>query len=42
MGNEAKVLICMIHGHELRGGGLLEGMEEPGGEGQRWKKMGQL
>ena len=28
--------ICMIHGHELRGGRLLEVMEVPGGGG-RWK-----
>ena len=39
---EAKELICMTHGHELRGGGMLDGgvcMVE-GGKGE--KKLGQL
>ena len=38
----AKELICMTHGHELKGAGMLEGMV-----GTRWKeanreKLGQL
>ena len=34
MGNgEAKELLCMTHGHELSGGGMLEGMGVPGGGG---------
>ena len=36
---EAKELIGMTHGHELRGGGLLEGMGIPGRDRG---KMGQL
>ena len=43
MGNgEAKELICMTHGHELREG-MLEGMGILGGRGKRGqKRMGQL
>ena len=38
----AKELICMTHGHELRGGGILVegGCRVEGDEGE--KKMGQL
>ena len=38
MGNvEAKELICMTHGHELRRRGLLGVMGVPGGGAQRGK-----
>ena len=42
MGNgEAKELICMTHGHELRGGMLVGGScRVEGNKGE--KKMGQL
>ena len=32
---EATELMCVTHGHELRGGGLLEEMGVLGGGGQR-------
>ena len=35
---EAKKLICMTHGHELRGGLLLEGKGVPDGGGQMGNK----
>ena len=40
---EAKELICMTHGHELRGAGMLEevGCREEGDKGIK-KKTGQL
>ena len=34
---EAKELICMTHGHELRGKELMEAMGILGGGGQRGK-----
>ena len=34
---EAKELICMTHGHDLRGGGNAGGKGLPGGAGQ-WRK----
>ena len=34
---EAKELMCMTHGHELRLGGVLEGKGVLGGWGQRGK-----
>ena len=41
MGNgEAKELICMTHGHELRGRGMLEGRWLQGRGGIKGRKKG--
>ena len=37
---EAKELICMSHGHELKSGGMLEGGGVQGGGGLRGEKNG--
>ena len=43
IGNEeAKELICMTHGYELRGGGLPEGMGGYWVEGGKGGKIGKL
>ena len=43
MGNgETKELICTTYEHELRLGGVLEGMGLPSGVDKGKKKMGQL
>ena len=39
---EAKELICMTHGHELKGGDWQRGWGLPGGEGDKGEKLGQL